>query len=613
MNTIENNEKWLVMAKKADFNQIGNMFNVSPIIARIIRNRDIISMEEINNYLNGGDDKLHSPEKFKDMEKAVKIILKAIENQVKIRVIGDYDIDGICAGYILTDGIKRLGGNVDFDVPERILDGYGINERIIKQAYEDGVKLIITCDNGIAASIQVEYAKSLSMDIVITDHHEVPFIIENNIKKYIVPKADAVVNHKQQDCGYPFKDLCGGGVALKLVDYLYDKFKEQLKEQIDLPEKQQFLSEYYMFCAIATIGDIVDLQGENRIIVKIGMKEIEKTSNIGLRKLIEVNGLSDKLISSYHISFVIGPCINAGGRLDSAKLAFSLFSSKEESEALKLATELKELNDKRKQMTVDYVAVAEKIIDEDKRYNTDKILVVYLSGCHESLAGIIAGRIKDKYYKPTFVLTDSEDGGLKGSGRSIEGYSMFEEMVAANQMEKNASGSNLFIKFGGHKMAAGLSIEKHNLNLFRDRINECTQMTDEMLVRKIWIDVPLPFDYLDYKLINQLQLLEPFGKGNEKPVFADKCTIINKITIRGKNRNVIIINMTNKNGKEMQGVLFENEDKFVNYLLTKYNKSDIENAFLGRSNPLELSVIYYPEINEFNGNSNIRVVIKRYS
>lgn len=613
-------EKWMVYAKKADFNGLAKKFNISPYIARIIRNRDLIEENDIDLYLNGNIDRLYSPLLMKDMEKAVTIIIKALKEEKKIRVIGDYDIDGVCSGYILTSGLKRLGADVSFDVPDRIKDGYGINERLIKQAFTDNVELIITCDNGIAAEMQVDYAKSLGMQIIVTDHHEVPFTIDHNEKIYHLPNADAVVDHKRADCKYPFKALCGAGIAFKLLQAVVNRLCDEMAKQSDLnadnlnPDKlipERFLEEYLMFAAVATIGDIVDLVGENRIIAKYGLKLMDKHLNVGFQALIEANNLQDKRIGSYHIGFVLGPCINAGGRLDSAMKAFSLFMEEDQQRANILAAELKLFNDERKDMTVDYTQKAIKMIESDEMYNEQTVIVIYLEGCHESLAGIIAGRIKDTFYKPTFVLTDSEDG-LKGSGRSIEGYSMFEQLVFADTKYLASNGKHLIKKFGGHPMAAGVSIEKDQFNDFRDELNQNSNLLDEDLIRKVWIDIPLPFEYITDTFIKQLDLLEPFGKANEKPVFAEKCSI-HKIRVLGKNKNVIIMNVSNHAGTRMEAVCFEQEETFIDYLKQHFSENDVNNALMGRENGLKLSIIYYPEINNYNGNSNIRVVIKRYS
>lgn len=616
-------EKWLIQAKKADFNRLGNKFNISPVIARIIRNRDIISEEEFKEYLNADIEELYSPFLLKGMEETVRIIVAAINDRKKIRVIGDYDIDGICSGYILTTGIERLGGVVDFDVPERIVDGYGLNERLISKAYNDGIELIITCDNGIAASAQVKLAKQLGINIVVTDHHEVPFEITEGVKKYILPEADAVIDQKQPDCTYPFKELCGAGITYKVIDAIYESVylngiytinvaNDVLNSNGVMP-KEEFMREFLVFAAIATVGDIVDLVSENRTIVKNGLKHINDIDNKGLKALIEANELTGKVINSYHISFIIGPCINAGGRLDTARKAFELFRCTSEKEAVIKAVDLKNINDERKDMTAFYTEKALDILKNDDKYANQNVIVVYLPDCHESLAGIIAGRIKEIYYKPVFVLTDSEEG-VKGSGRSIEGYSMYEGMVKADTRfrQENATDEHLFIKYGGHKMAAGLSIDKDRIDIFREYLNSSDGITEDMLVEKVWIDVALPFEYLSFDFIEQLDILEPFGRANERPVFAEKCRI-NRIRVFGKNRNVISLSVRNDAGTTIDATCFEEEEVFMSYLENKFSKTDVDNALNGRENNIRLSIIYYPEINEYRGFKNIRVVIKRYS
>lgn len=601
-------EKWLVHAKKADFNKLGEEFGISPIVARIIRNRDIVEKEKFREYLECSMNQLYSPMMLKDMKKAVDIIIYAIKNGETIRVIGDYDIDGVCSGYILTDALEQFGAKVDFDVPERITDGYGLNERLIKQSHDDGVNLIVTCDNGIAAAKQIEYAKKLGMKIVVTDHHEVPYEMTEDGKKYFIPDADAVIDQKQPDCSYPFKELCGAGVAYKLLEALYDELHKPETEKADFMEK------YLTFAAVATIGDIVPLLGENRTIVKNGMKRIKTINNYGMKALLEVNGLLDKEVSSYHISFVIGPCINAGGRLDTAKKVYMLFRSRSYEEALKRAEELKLLNDERKDMTVSSTKRAVELIEGNEKMFKDRVLVVYLDNCHESLAGIIAGKLRELYNKPALVFTDCENG-IKGSGRSVEGYSMFEELTLANDkfMKSSRNGEKLLDKFGGHKMAAGVSMSKEKLGILTELLNGSENLNDEILVRKVWIDVALPFEYITESFIEQLGLLEPFGMANERPVFAEKCTGIERIRILGKNRNVIILHVKNKSNFPMEAVCFEEDTSFLGYLTEKFGAEEVNALIQGKKNNMFLNIVYYPELNEYNGYRNIRVVIKRYS
>lgn len=643
-------EKWLVQAKKADFYGLGEKFSISPIIARIIRNRNIVTEEEYEEYLSCDMKKLYSPLLMKDMDKAVVIIEQAIRQKKKIRVIGDYDIDGVTSGYILTDGLEALGAKVDFDVPDRILDGYGLNRRLITQAHDDGVQLIVTCDNGIAAEKEVLYANELGMQVVVTDHHEVPYELAGEEKKYKIPAAAAVVDHKRHDCGYPFKHLCGAGVAYKLLEVLYDRFaalylqdhgneqNEKCKQgelnvqgELNAQDEQniqselnaqtrifaegrdRFLEKYLCFAAIGTVGDIVPLISENRTIVKNGLGKIRCIDNPGLQALIEVTGLGEKTINSTHIAFIIGPCINAGGRLDTAKRAFSLFRCRDRAQARKQAEQLKALNDERKDMTVKNTERIIAMLEQDPERQKDKVLVVYLPDCHESLAGIIAGRLREKYYKPSLVFTDCE-GGIKGSGRSVEGYSMYEELTLANQRFKESDGLNgpLMTKFGGHKMAAGISMEKEKLDKLRHLLNASENITEDMLVEKIWIDVALPFEYITESLIQQLSLLEPFGTANEKPVFAEKCIAIDKIQIRGQNRDVVALTVRNKSNFRMEATYFADGDRFIQEIRERFGDAETERLLTGKPNHVGINILYYPVVDVYYGKRNIKVVVKGY-
>lgn len=585
-------EKWMVSAKKADFAGIAARFGIDQVTARLIRNRDVVGDEAIEEYLHGRLSSLASPHLLKDCDKAAEILIDKIQNHKHIRIIGDYDIDGVCATYILLTGLKRCGAFVDIEIPDRIKDGYGINEQLIQAAYEEGADTILTCDNGIAAIDQIAYAKKLGMCVVITDHHELHFdeTEEGNILK--VPEADAIVNPKQPECGYPFKGLCGAAVAYKLISCLYEKMG------YDRAEADAFVE----YAAIATVGDVMDLQGENRILVKEGLKMLEHTSNPGLAALIRATGLSGASISAYHIGFVIGPCINASGRLDTAKKALGLLTETDSQRADALALELKELNDERKQMTLDGLAEAVELI-EAGTWKEDKVLVVYLPSCHESLAGIIAGRIRERYNKPVFVLTDSE-GKVKGSGRSIEAYNMFEGMVRCQ---------DLFVKFGGHPMAGGLTLEKEKVDQFRQRVNEQAALTEEDFIPKITIDVPMPIHYITEKLIGELALLEPFGKGNTKPVFAEKNLKVIGARILGKNRNVLKFQVLNQSGTVMDAMYFGDVQQMLGSLEAEYGPSEVEKMLQTRENRIFLTVTYYPTINEFRDKRSIQIVIQNYA
>ena len=575
-------EKWVVTTKKANFQEIAEKFHINQVTARLIRNRDVVGDDAIEEYLNGSLLNLHNPHMLLDCDKAVEILLEKLEEQKKIRIIGDYDIDGVNATVILYKGLRHCHGNVDYEIPHRIRDGYGINIQLIQDAYEDGVDTIITCDNGIAAVDQVEYAKSLGMTVIITDHHEP---MEEK------PKADAIVNPKQQECTYPYKQLCGAAIAYKVIVCLYEAVG------ISKRESDMFIE----YAAIATIGDVMDLTGENRIIVKEGLQMLSKTTNLGLKALIEANGLKGSDISSYHIGFVLGPCINAGGRLDTAEKAVRLLLTESESEALQIAEELKLLNDERKSMTLEGLERAVEEIETSGLKN-DKVFIVYLPDCHESLAGIIAGRIRERYHKPTFVLTDGEES-VKGSGRSIEAYQMFDEMMKCRE---------LFLKFGGHPMAAGLSILKENVPNLRERLNALTDLTEEDFIPKVTIDIPMPISYISEALIGELAYLEPFGKGNPKPLFAEKDLNILSARILGKNKNVIKLQILNGSGISMDAMYFGDTDVFQEYLIGKFTASEVEKLFQGRKNRITLSLTYYPSVNEFRDVKTIQIVIQHY-
>ncbi len=568
-------QKWRVYSKKADFDAIGSRFNIDPVTARIIRNRDVTDMENVDMYLNGTLDRLHDPMMMKDMDKAVSVIASSIRDNKHIRIIGDYDIDGICSIYILFKGLKICGADVDYEVPDRIADGYGINENLIKQAYEAGVEVIITCDNGIAAASQIDYANELGMTVVITDHHDVPYEETDNGRRYIIPKAAAVVDPKQNDCRYPFKMLCGAGIAYKFIDCMVKEF--QTGDSV-MPELLQF-------AAIATVGDIVDLLDENRIIVKEGLKLIANTENYGLNALMAVTGVSRESINAYHIGFVLGPCLNASGRLDSAKRALKMLVTDDRAEAERHAGELKDLNEERKKLTSEAVDKAVDMV-ENSSLKDDKVLVIFLPDCHESIAGIVAGRIREKYYKPVIVLTRGEQEA-KGSARSIESYNMFEKLSECK---------DLFTRFGGHPMAAGLSLPEENIPEFRRRINEHCNLSEEDLTETVWIDVPMPLEYINEKLILELDGLEPFGKANPKPVFADKNISIRNIRAIGKDKQYTRMTIAKDSGMVIDAVGFFP----CTELETVYNKN-------GR-----ISCTYYPEINEFRDKKQIQVCVTGY-
>ena len=575
-------EKWFVSAKRADFQEIGRKFGIDAVTARLIRNRDVVGDEAVWEYLYGSRKDLYAPQLMKDCRKTAEILKEKIAEKKKIRVIGDYDIDGVNATCILYKGLIRCGAEADVEIPDRMKDGYGLNKNLIQYAYEEGIDTILTCDNGIAAVDEIAEAKRLGMTVLITDHHEL---------QERIPAADAIVNPKQPECTYPYKSLCGAAVAYKLMICLYELCG------IPVEETDAFIE----FAAIATVGDVMDLTGENRILVKEGLKMINQTSNRGLKALIRANGLEDAQISSYHIGFVLGPCINASGRLDTAKRALELLLAEDDAVAEDLAHTLKELNDERKDMTQQGVAQAIELIEEGV-LKEDKVLVVYLPDCHESLAGIIAGRIRERYHKPGFVLTDAADG-LKGSGRSIEAYNMFAEMSKC---------AELFTKFGGHPMAAGLSLPRENMEAFHKKINENSVLTEDDFIPKVTIDVPMPISYITERLVEELGLLEPFGKGNTKPLFAEKSLNILSARILGKNRNVIKLQVLGAAGTVMEAMYFGDVERFQEYLREKFGHTETEKLFQGRENAVTLSLAYYPGINEFRGNRTLQIVIQSY-
>lgn len=569
-------EKWFLTRKGADFQKISQTFHISPILARLIRNRDIVGDAAVDMYLNGTAADLYSGLLMKDMETAVSILRGKIRDEKHIRVIGDYDIDGINATYILIEGIRGLGGVVSSDIPDRMKDGYGLNKSLIDRAFADDVDTIVTCDNGIAAKDEIAYAKHLGMTVIVTDHHEVPYEETEEGVRFILPPADAVVDPKREDCTYPFSGLCGAAVAYKLAEALYNA---EGKDSGDI----DYLLENV---AIATVGDVMELVGENRIFVKQGLERLKKTKSPGLKALIECTGVNTEHLSAYHIGFVLGPCLNASGRLDTAKRALKLLCTRTQREADVLAGDLKALNDNRKDMTA---AAVEQAIEqvENSSAGGDRVLVIYLPKCHESLAGIVAGRIREKYYKPVFVLTDAEEG-VKGSGRSIEAYHMYEEMNKCKE---------LFTKFGGHKLAAGLSLPAENVEVFRARMNENCTLSEDDLSEKVSIDMQLPLAYVNESLVNELTCLEPFGKGNPKPVFAEKNVKILHTRILGKNKNVLKLQVSDMQGTVMEAMYFGD----IEACMETISRND------GRMN-----ITYYPDINEYMGRKTTQIIIQNY-
>lgn len=590
--------KWVVSAKKADFEQIGEKFHIDPVIARIIRNRDIEGDEKIDRFLNGTLENLHSPYLLKDVEKAAAILLQKIDQGKTVRVIGDYDIDGICSTYILLTGLRACGAAVDFVIPHRIHDGYGMNEHMIAEAHEAGIDTILTCDNGIAANEQIAYAKSLDMTVVVTDHHEVPYEVrEDGTREECPPPADAVIDPKQAQCGYPFEGICGAVVAYKLVQVLIHQKSEGKPDEAG----QGLLQELLAFAAFATVGDVMELVDENRIIVKYGLKQIAQSSNDGMQALLTVNGLQDKPLSAYHIGFVLGPCLNATGRLDTACRALQMFLTDDKAEAVTIAGELKELNDSRKNMTLQGTKQAIDLI-EKSALRDDKVLVVYLPDCHESLAGIIAGRIRERYNKPVFVLTRSEEG-VKGSGRSIETYHMYDKMSECKE---------LYTKYGGHKMAAGVSMPEDHVAAFRDYLNENCGLSAEDFEEKVHIDVPMPMSYVTADFVRQLSVLEPFGNGNPKPVFAQKNLRLIRGKILGKNSNVGKYTAEDDRGKQFEMMYFGNMEMWHTFLIEEFGQEEYDRLYRGGNGNIRIHAIYYPDLDIYQGRERLQMIMQDY-
>lgn len=574
--------KWFLRNNKIDFNKISKDLGISKIIAKLLINRGIIESDSIDKFLDPNLDKLYPAELMKDLTLTAEILGNDIESRKKIRIVGDYDVDGVMSVCVLYKGLKKLGANVDYVIPDRVLDGYGINLNIIEAAKEDGIDTIITCDNGISAKDEIRFAKDLGLTIIITDHHDVPEVL---------PDADAIIDPKQMDCGYPFKNLCGAGVAFKLISYLYKT--NGLADEVN---------DFLEYVAIATICDVVDLVDENRIIVKYGLVKLNNTTNIGLKALIEACGIIDKKISVYHIGFIIGPAINASGRLDSALLALQLFLTEDSQLAKEIAMNLRDLNEERKNMTLDGI---DKVVHqiENSSIKDDKVLIIYEPEIHESIAGIIAGRIKERYNKPTIILTNGKDGLPKGSGRSIEEFNMYEELTKCK---------GILNKYGGHPMAAGLSLDNENIEELKRLLNENISLTEDDLIPKIYIDMELPIEYINYKLIDEINSLEPFGKGNAKPIFGCKQLRVAKGYLLGANKNVIKLNLLSARGKRIDGLIFSDAEEFIDVLTDKYGEEQLEKMYKGIENDVLVDILYYPCVNEYKGNRSLQVIINNY-
>lgn len=599
-------EKWMVAAKRADFNRIAEQFQISPVLARLIRNRDVVGDAEIDRYLNATVEALYDPKLLAGMEDAVRILKEKIRLRRPIRIIGDYDADGVCSAYILKKGLQCCGARADTAIPHRVRDGYGLNEQLVQKAHQDGIDTIVTCDNGIAAAQQIRLARTLGMTVIVTDHHEVPFEEDpQEGRRYLLPPADAVIDPKQPGCAYPFPEICGATVAFKLVQELFAAFSLPPVRSLQEDEKSLgVLDELLELAAFATVCDVMPLQDENRILVRHGLKRMQKSRNHGLAALMEVNGIlpdgREKTLRAYHIGFILGPCLNASGRLDTAARALSLLESESREEAIPKAAQLKQLNDSRKEMTERYVQEAAQLI-EGGPLREDRVLVVFLPDCHESIAGIIAGRLRERYYRPVFVLTRSEEG-VKGSARSIEGYHIYEEMTKC---------SRFFTKYGGHRMAAGLSMEEADIPAFRRRINELCTLTQDQLQECVHIDIPMPLSYVRFSLVEELEKLEPFGTGNPRPVFAQKDLLFCAARVLGKNRSVLRFEVEDDQGKGREMMYFGDREGFEHDLISRYGSEELQKLYAGNGR-IRLDVVYYPSIRFYQGNARLQIVMQRY-
>ncbi|MBQ9983916.1 MAG: single-stranded-DNA-specific exonuclease RecJ [Lachnospiraceae bacterium] len=583
-------QNWVIQMKKADFQMLGEQFHIDPVVARVLVNRDL-DASQFDLFLHPELERMHDPFLMEDMNRAVRIICHDVEEGHKIRIVSDYDVDGVMSNYILYKGFRRIGGDVDYVIPHRVKEGYGISEDIITKAHEDGVHTIVTCDNGIAANAALSKAKELGMTVLLTDHHQVPFIMEQDRKRYILPPADAILNPKKESCTYPFDDLCGAGVAYKLIEAIYTKR--------EIPQEE--LAEFLEFVAVATICDVVTLQDENRIFAVQGLKRMRHSANMGMRALISANGLADQVLDAYHVGFKLGPCINASGRLESAIASLELFLEDDIDVALSKAQDIFNINEERKGLTFHGVDQAQEMMEQQEER---KVYVIYLPDCHESLAGIIAGKLREQYNHPMLVLVDSEEEGvLKGSGRSIEGYHMYEALQECN---------DLLLKYGGHAMAAGFSLQKENLDAFASRLNENCELEGKAFASKVKIDVELPLYYISEDLIGQLDALAPFGKGNEKPLFAQRELNVLSAKILGKDRSVVKVMLESKDGATLEGIYF-NAQEFTDNIVEWFGQEEFDKLLHGWLNNVVLNVAYYPVVNEFNGNRSIQLQIKRYA
>ena len=586
-------ERWRLYAKKADFAAISKAYGINQVTARIMRNRGVETKEEIESYLKGDLDYLSDPALMKDADKAESLLEAAIVNNELIAISSDFDNDGIFSGLLLKEAIIELGGCAAIFTPNRVMEGYGVNSRIVEEANANGASVLLTCNNGIAAFEAIDEAKKLGMTVIVTDHHEVPFEEHDGKRTYLLPKADAIVDPKQEDCAYPFKSLCGTGVAYQLMTLLFRRMKRTMSRQ------EIFLQ----YTAIATVADVMELVGENRILVRKGLSYLNHTNHTGLRALMEVCGIAPEQVRAYHIGFILGPCFNAAGRLDTIVHALALLESKEYDQALALADELWAMNEERKELTRVGTERAVELI-EHATWKDEHVYLVYIKDCHESVAGIIAGRLRERYYRPVLVFTDaSEEGQIKASGRSIDDYDMFTELSAFR---------NLFLRFGGHKMAAGLTMEKKNLEILRDGLNARCTLTQTQLMPLVMIDAAMPLGYISEEVIADLEKLEPFGRANEKPLFAQQHLSVLRLSRIGKNRNVVKMSVMGPEGIIMDALYFGDTDVFFDFLEEEYGRDNVAAALRGMRNTIDIGVTYYPQINEFQGKRSLQIVIQNY-
>lgn len=596
--------QWILLKKGADFQTIGEKYHIDPLIVRLIRNRGIETEQEIEQYLYAAKESFHDPFLLKDMDKACELLVQKLLQERNIRVIGDYDIDGVCSTAILLKGLQFLGAKADAVIPHRVQDGYGLNRKLIDSAYEDGIDTVVTCDNGIAAREEIAYAASLGMTVVVTDHHEVPYEETEGKRKWLLPDAAAVVDPKREDCAYPYAGICGAVVAYKLVcAMVQENYIGRLSMQEGWKDRWEKLDrELLQLAAFATVGDVMELKDENRALVKEGLQLMTNTESVGLKALLSVMGLWGQPVTAYHLGFLLGPCINATGRIDTASRALELLMAEQEAEAMRLAGDLKAMNDSRKTYTEQGTKEAIEQIEQGM-HDGESVYVIYLPKCHESIAGIVAGRIRERYHRPTLVVTDTEEG-LKGSGRSIDAYHMYEELSKVR---------DIFTKFGGHAQAAGFSLPKEKLPELTKRLNENCTLTETDFREKIYIDADMPFSYMTPKLLDEFSLLEPFGNGNTKPLFARKNLLLLGARLLGAEGKVgkYRVMDTNQGVAELT-LFFDKNVAFRNFLIDKYGEKKVQEAFHGKGGEIRFSAAFYPQWNEYQGKRTIQFIMEDY-